>query len=749
MGHIVKRLKAVQKKNILSVCLIIFAFVFVCSGCGKTVKKATSYQEPSIFNTVGTNCIARNSHFQLDWDEEKKCILLRNNTTGNIWSSIPYDFYSSDEEPNVNLNSPINISYVDSEDMGVYNLRGYVNSVKKGTVSSKKIDNGIEVSYYFKEIEAIIPVSYTLRDDSLQISIDPKKIVEGVNKLYQVSIAPFMCAVKNNTDNSYLFVPSGSGALMYTDECGEDARTFEGEVYGCDAARKIIESPTNEESIRLPVFGIKTGNTAMCAIIEEGAESALIDAESGNIKTGYTNVYATFNIRGYDKIESRLTGGLVDVDIFADDMSTSSNFTVGYYPLENEDANYVGMAKTYSNYLNSKGKIKSSSEENMLSLKILGGIETKDFLLGIPYMPLQNMTSFSDAKSIIDDVISNTNYKPVVNMVGFGESGISPGKIAGGYNFSDLLGSNADRLALEDYCKSNGIEMYTDFDLVNIRKSGNGFSSVFDTAKTANLQKSTQYYLSKSIRGIDKKQVTYALLKRSCIIEAADKLLSAVKKKNVSAISFNSLSSICYSDYNNSRSYSKGNMDNDVTDIINNFRANGYKVVASSANAYAAAAADRILEAPIQSSKNYCFDAEIPFYEIVFKGYVPINATAINTSTNAQQQILKSVESGAGLSFTLIKNYDILLLDPPESVLNVSVYEDNKTLIADAINECKEYYSAIKDAKIKNHQILQKDVTKTTFDNGVSVYVNKSKETVATQIGEVSAESFKYVREGD
>src|SRR5690606_36969183 len=131
----------------------------------------------------------------------------------------------------------INIRVMELKTKEIDIARGY-SAVEMETVSSREIENGIELTYYFEEFDISIPIQYILRDDSLAISLDPTKIVENSSfQIMSVSVAPFLCSAANNAEDSYLFVPSGNGALMYTNQTVDKERSFSSEVYGFDASR--------------------------------------------------------------------------------------------------------------------------------------------------------------------------------------------------------------------------------------------------------------------------------------------------------------------------------------------------------------------------------------------------------------------------------------------------------------------------------------------------------------------------------
>ena len=76
----------------------------------------------------------------------------------------------------------------------------------------------------------------TNNDDGVRLSVNPKMIQESENRVISISIAPFFCGVKNDTENSYLFVPSGSGALVDTKTVSDQGSTYSAQVYGYDPA---------------------------------------------------------------------------------------------------------------------------------------------------------------------------------------------------------------------------------------------------------------------------------------------------------------------------------------------------------------------------------------------------------------------------------------------------------------------------------------------------------------------------------
>ena len=362
-------------------CLVSALFILIssCSGCSKGVKNLTvkKFDADTQAQSIPSQTIVNNGSYKLDWNDEKKCLLFTELSTGKVWSNIPYEYMQTDGA-SANVNSTLNVSVADVVTLQITSLRGFSEAVENGRVFCEKIENGVRITYCFDNYEISVPVEYVLREDSLSATIDTPNICEGSSYiLVSVSLAPFLCSAQNSSADSYLFIPSGSGALMYAKETPEYERTYTGEVYGTDATRPVTESISNDKAIRLPVFGVKDGESAILGIIEKNSGSAFIEATSGSVKTGYSNVYPTFYIRGYDVFDKGNYKRMTDDLIRFSELISKEPISVGYYPLINEEADYNGMAKKYREYLQGNELSESKIEETSpYSVTISGGVLT-------------------------------------------------------------------------------------------------------------------------------------------------------------------------------------------------------------------------------------------------------------------------------------------------------------------------------------------------------------------------------------
>ncbi len=729
-----------KTKRIISVLMVLALVLLSLTACGMEKPRPIGKYISNIrVNTLESTVVAENENLEMRWDNEKSCVVVVNKKNGYIWSTIPNDYYNGTEagaRADVLFNSPIIVTYTSSPNNTLKTINGA--SVKdEGFITIKQIENGVQIGYFFNNVEISIPLIYKLYDDHFTVTVDTVGILENTNKVYQIEIAPFLAAVPaSNEKDSYVLVPSGSGALMYTDERDGSDRAYQETVYGADLAIFTDHITENIKNTQLPVFGVSRGENSLFAIIEEGAASCDIKATAGDSTIGYSGARAVFAVRGRNtEIVAMATGFSETVNSYSEGF-VDGNCTVAYYPLCGEDAGYSGMAKLYRDYLAKKYKTDNSGKDSPLYLQVLGGAMTEESFIGIPYKTLKTATTLKQAKDIISEITEKTGVKPVVQLKGFGNTGLDVGKIGGGFKLNSKLGKWNDVKSLGDIC-----DVYFDFDILSFSSSGNGFTKVADSAKAENGGTAYQYYYAVAAANRNEDKGRYNLLARDRIADAFNKSVKTLNGKDIYGLSLSTLSSSAYSDYNSQKYYSKGNFDADVANMLSKLGKTG--LMTSNANAYTAAYSSHIISTPSTHSGFTSLDAQVPFYRMVFKGFVPIASNSVNTAKDSRFEILSSAETGCGLLYTVSNNYNTKFR-LNDSVLAKSVYSDYKENIFSTYEELSDLLQKVSNAKISKHTILSDGVNQTDFDNGVSVIVNYTEASVETPFGVVEAESFVF-----
>lgn len=735
--------------RIICIVLVLLLAVSVTGCSSKVIWTANEFDTEAKKSKYKQTVIAENENFRLEWSQNNCSIALFDKEKGYRWGTTPV----KDGEPTVDefgmpikknpiLESAIVLDYVNAASYGLETLFSATESVKNGRVIAKKIENGIRVEYYFDSVEIMIPLNYILRDNGVAVVLNPKEIQENENMVAAISLLPYWCSTENKSNDAYLFVPSGSGALVSTKETTASGINYSASVYGRDQSVDYEDYAVIEKAVRLPVYGAKQGETATCAIVETGSEMANISVNAGSTSIGYSAVYSSFQLRSYN--ESKLTGSANVQDVYAKSMADTL-ITVGYYPLTNDNANYSGMADTYRNYLKQQGFLDTKCKSIPLSVTIVGGQMVNRSFLGIPYQTLLPATTLSEAQEILEDISTKTDSKISAKLIGFGETGLDLGDYAGGFKISNNLGNKKDLNSLNQYCEENDIDLYFDFDLVRFKNSSSGFSTLFDVAQNACYKITDLYDYNVATRSRIQ-DTKYNLLAREFLLKGAKILEKKIADWSLSGVSLETLTSLIYSDYSyreSAKYHSKSNMGVDVNDIIGNLKKN-YKIAAYDANAYAAVLADIIYDAPIYSAKQNIFSEDVPFYQMVFKGYVNMTAGSNNLSSETRKHLLNVIESGCGINYVVTANYDNEFADSNTYYFFGSKYSDIKDDIEATSNSLLNYYNAIGNATFVSHKILGNGIREIVFDNGVRVYINYSDTSVSTPLGEVESMDFLW-----
>lgn len=739
-----------MKSKVLKILSLIICAVmlFSLAGCGED-EVVIDINEYMPGGKLAEGVVVENDKFSLSWADEEKCVVLTDKATGARWSTTPSEYMDIPEsEKQVRtrgyIESPIFVNYKLPEEQAVATARAYTHSIRKGDIAAEKKDSAVIVTYMFEDADCIIPVKYALTEKGMSISVDTNEIVEGANEVYSIDLAPYFCATEHGREDSYIFYPSGSGAIIDISEPIIEAASYSSQVYGRDAALSIKHDLTNDKNVYLPVYGIKKGNDAVCAIITSGAEQATVSTIVYDTPTAYTTVYTNFAVRSGDY--NFIAGvGTPDTTIYSENSLENAVFSVEFVPLSGEDADYVGMAKAYQEYLYGNNDANASVADPVYSIKFLGGLLQQRNFLGFPYKELISLTSYTDAKNILTE-LEGTGVKPNVMLYGYGESGMDIGKIAGGFKLGSAFGSKKELAALTEYCKANGISSYFDFNLAEYATAGAGYTNS-DAAKSASRMAAFVHKISKGAQILDKKNYEkHRLISRSELDGISKKLLKKISRYNIEGVSFESISSMSYSDFGYPEYYVKNGMTDQVKLITELYKNSDYKIAASGANAYSAVLADTIFNTPFNSSKQEIFTADVPFYQIVFKGKTEIVSEPVNSGLSIANKKLMALEGGASMLFTLSNDYNSTATLSYHKDIYAAPFSGNKETMVATAEEFKDYYKATSGQTIKDHNLLTNDVRLTTYSNGVKIYVNYSEDDYQTADGVVKASDYLIIK---
>ena len=716
-------------KKFFCLALAVTALSVAC-GCGKkgVIIIPAAYDNQTQYEFVGGEA-ASVGDFTLSFDEKSGFPIFSGSNFQKIWdSSLGGNIAAS--ALFVKLYDPTYESFVTVKS---------VEAIAENRVKFEAITNGARVTYYFDEFEVSVPVYYTVSESGFSIKIDPSEIDEHDYTVMSVSVAPYLCSAKNEKNkNRYLVIPSGSGALMYTDYRGS-SRTYEEEVYGEDLAREKKWAYTNSEQVYMPVFGAVDDAEAMYGVITSGAECSSIGANAGENVIGFSGVYPIYNVRSYNSVQIDIGGttGLKGFLRLAKERNKEI-FEVRYSLLSGENASLGGIAAAYRDYLG----LKSGTANKYINLTFLGGLMANRSAIGIPYSAFSPTTTVSQARDMVSEIYEANKTAMNIRLYGYGQTGLNVTKLAGGFKINSALASKSDVSDFAALCKKTDSDLFMDYDVVQLVNSGGGYSKRSDVAIDTTDYRIKKYAIDISHRNVDTTQRGKYLLSRLKLAAVSNDILKSADKYGFGGVSLETLGISAYSDFSERQYYGKGKIDDDVSAVLESVGKSGKKVLTVSSNDYAAKLSDYIDSIPTVSSNADALDVDIPLYGMVFSGCKE-TSVAINLSSQPKKAFLDAIKTGSGLSFVLAADVNTDAIGSAFSAYICADYNSNKKCISDYYAKARDYFESVSGVSIKSYEILSKGVSKTVFENGVTVIVNQTADDAVYEDLTVKAMSFE------
>lgn len=744
-----------MKRRILCLCLVLLLLLpMVLTGCNKTEKITKAFKEDFSTDQIGSGKIAENDTYELMWDGAAQCAFLHDKVADKWYGTTPYEYYMDETQydnmaANYELYNPLRIKYVETNPetnvSSIEDADSLSDSVDYGGFASELIENGVRLTYNFPHLEITVALEMRLTDYGLEMRVPLNRVRENDKLLYEVEIAPYFAAAANNK-GGYVMVPSGSGALIPAKNLAEGERTYSEAVYGEDLSERVTMIKSSKNQVHLPVFGYSDNGTGVVGILDNGAACGRVNVVTGDESIGYTAVYPSFRIRGEEEIVLTSMGNNAQssASTYSQTVAGYQYLSVQYRPLQG-DTSYVDMANTYRQYLMEEGYLKNRPESvPALSVNFLGATQITESFFGIPYQTDVATTTLTQTQAIASELKGLVGEKTLlVTLSGYGQGGLADTTIGGGFQLSKTVGKKKDWNSLLDFAKKNNTILALDYNLVRFQSGSAGFKMASSTAYTnSHLDaEMLNYTLNTGVQ--DEDGLLWYLLSRSKLATAMDKAMGAGKELGLNTLSFNSLSNVAYSDYRAARNTAKAQMDKDVEEQLKKCKKGGFKVVSTKANAYAAVQADYIVEAPTRSSQYSLFSEEIPFYSLVFQGHKALTSASINTAVNTRSAFLDAVATGATLQFTLCDTHHDALQFEQDTAYLSSRYADWKEDIAAMVNESADLMSKVGGQAITAYEQAN-GLSKTVFENGITVYVNYTDAAMTSPLGTVPAMGFVY-----
>lgn len=683
----------------------------------KTDAIATSFQEPFtdplVIPVPGGNAYV----------EEDSLSFQVINDNGYRWSSsVNYDVPGLSNAFKARLRSAVFIEF--------YNMRNTSFATDEDSMFTAgtthdvvQIDHGFHATIRFGKSKITIGLYVFFGEDGITVRVPDDEIIEGEDfKLKSIRIYPYFGAVLEDNTPGYVFLPDGIGALIDYKRTNPLIDTnYEKSIYDRNIGFNIQENLNNFVStgtkIYAPVFGFVHGvnQNAVFAMIEQGAPYGMLYVFFPSNSRGFTTVFSQFNYRTTYSQPVSKTGN--PISLLQRDRNRF-DIELKYVLLENDDANYVGMAKTYRNHLASS--LPEVDTDGKVPLRVDAiGIERKDGLFFPTSMVMTTASQFSD---MISDLKEKGIGHVVATYRGFTRQGLTWS--APRYDrFASKLGSKRDL----DLLSETADQLLFETEFMKASDRSRGYNPYVDLAKKINSQ------LYRYDSPTDQKY----LLEHQKVQEVFHRGLNKLSTYPISGMLIDSMGGLLYDDFEN------GSTLNDQIAWMTELLGHANQTIAlRDANAYLWTSMNHFFDFPMYSSQYVIFDDTVPFMSIVLSGHVTLFGPYANFYPYARDELLRLIDFGVYPSFVVTEKSSKYLQDTALETIYASRYEDLSHVIV-------AYYAFVNDAlshtvgsTIERRDVLQTGVILVTYGNGVKIGINYRNQTVTVSGVSISPKNY-------
>ena len=571
-----------------------------------------------------------------------------------------------------------------------------------------------------------ITLRYTLDGRSLVVTVPFDRVAyRSAFPITRLDILPFMGAGSLN-DEGYLLVPDGSGALIYFNNRKYDQIPYNIGVYGWDEAMPRDAVVSNSKA-PFPVFGVHKNGAALLCIIEEGSAYASVHADVSGRNCSYNSVYASFDM---------IHGALMNISGRSD--RAVYRYESGLSPDENiilrytvcEEGGYVGMAREYRSWLLNKYPFLKNKKDSgvPVAVEIIGAVNKTQHRLGIPVdLPLK-LTSYRETADMIEN-FAGLGWKGVhVQLNGWFNRSVdhsAPVKI----KLIRELGGKSNFSSIVSAVENNNFTLYPEVDFLYIKdvKTFGGYNLYRDSARYINRRRIEKYPFSFVWYGERTQWGKLNHLARPASMMAMiDNFIEKSPSFGLQNIAFRNMGSALSGDYNEKRHVSREKAIQMRQEKLSELNDSGVGVLIKTGFSYSVPWASIITDIMLDDQDFGITDVSVPFYQIALHGLVPYTGKAINLAEDYTLNILKTIESGAGLYFSFMAEETAELQETKFRQFFANEYQK---WIGDADALYRRFsadFGHLYNQAIVDHAILSSGVSMTAYEDGTRVIVNAS-----------------------
>ncbi len=613
-------------------------------------------------------------------------------------------------------------------------------------------DDHIEQGVELPDTKPMIKVGirYTLTNEGFDATIINESIEYSRDyPLANIDLLPNF-AEASTSNEGYMFVPEGSGALINLNN-GKSTREYNQRLYGLDDAKVPMREPNTTESTALPLFGMKKDDGAFLGIITQGDAMSSLHARVSEQRDSYNRVYPRFHYMESDRIRIPGVTSTEQSQLFRRVWTrfySEQDYSVSYRFTDEQNADYLGMASLYREYLIDLGlSPQSRAGELSLNLTLLGGYQKQNHFVGIPYQTIEPLTTTDQAEIILDALIDNDVHNINLIYQGWMNDGIEH-YLPNDINFHRSIGALSDFEGLLQYTNDRNINLYPEVNFVRPYTNKN-LNESSDTARTIAGELAIHYKYNLATQLPDTQSRAQYILNPTMIESLMEDFNEAYRDLPFENIAVNDLANRLSGSYNNQEHFFRYETLALQEEALASLVEDNQEVLLRNPLGYAIPFGDLILDLPVRGTEFNIIDRSIPFYQLALSGMMDYSGPSFNLfdERSIEWHKLKALETGSHLNFTwtYLDTYD--LMHTEYNYLYSTQYENWLDISTDMYQEI--YDLAIHNARLIYHTEHDRDIVEVGYDNDVSIIINYRNTPYDHEGVVIDSMDYRYVKGGE
>jgi len=592
-------------------------------------------------------------------------------------------------------------------------------------VYEENLLNGI--TEFVEKPEFKVAVQVTLEDTGVKTTIIRDSIVEPNDiKISNITLYPlFGTAISVENDvptEGYMVLPDGNGAVIDFNNGKHYQNPYRKRLYGQDLSLLPFKMAEEQQKINIPLYGMVKEDGGFAAIITKGDAMANIHADVSGRIDSYNKIYTSFDIREIERVTLGSGFNTYGINLWTK-VIVDTDFEVSYHFLSGSDNSYVGIAKTYRDHLIEKGLTnRDLTPYTVLNTELIGAYDRKEFFLGIPYYTTQSMTTFKEAKMIVDALLERDINHMNVTYLGLMNGGLTS-TIQDQADIENVLGGKEGYKDLSRYLSLSNVTLYAKVDFMTASK----YNKLFDDFR----------YTEIRIDGSLAYAFTYHYPTRLPYSET--EFMQSADDYVVNPIYYDAIYKAFNKDFNHntiSLGYLGSTLAGHYTKTSSLYKQDAIRIQESLLSqitetmilenplGFAIPYADSITDLPVEATLYSIIDDQIPLLQLVLSGYVDYASQSLNMANtrSIEYNFLKVLETGSNIKYTLSFDDSRELLNTEYNYFMATHYENWINVIEDQVKEMDDL--GIHQGYLINHERLANNVYRVTYSHGLVLVIN-------------------------